>query len=738
MRSLGARLSGGLETNAAEVLSQARGDDALKARHQARGALTEFQWPWDMRALSRTLRKTMCPILLDAECKLSRLHSRGSMNFLVCLDKIKPRVQHRRARCLDDDPRPRPLPLLNIRRTARPPVFGLCPRTRDAIAAAQAADATRLTNCLVPSLIDARFERQAEAPHRGPHHWEQSTTGNSRSLRWRPIADCRILLEEDALMDTLKEAIEPSEHWISTIGSIKQLVVGTVRWLRQMNGHLMGERMLSPFCRVCSASAPRAAVWCECGFPEQGTGVALLRERWFLPLAYFALPAWRATGPAAPHLPITLAFENGEWLPGPPEDTTVRAVMPGLCIVARAGTWWAYTRGLHGPPRRGADLAPAPSGAWQKCVQASCLGLCHDDAGTLRAPADGKVLLETSAHPSRRRLDADFRRCDNERVLCGLSEDSPLYWRHESGAWLNRHSSPPLPDTELIAVPQLGGKRGARVCVGSTFRDPPPAQKPAAGRLPSGRLRRSRATPFETRLIYPERRQVKRSAGADHMRRVSLRVNGYCVRRARCCECSRPHEGETHETCLACGSRVERWTCAACGSDKFMAVTTTNASEEWICGNCATAPAQKQPPRRPHDAGRASFQLSACATPALSAAWAARVPCPSGWVRASHGCDTVEVGGAAATSLWRHAAARRPKMHCATQVIVTDATEADARRLPVLSMTQDRSMTARVLGQAAARQHEDALQNFLAPGSDIGTPIDAAWQLGGGLAQVPD
>jgi hypothetical protein len=85
-------------------------------------------------------------------------------------------------------------------------------------------------------------------PHRGPHSWDHVPIGRSRLFYWRPRADERILREELAQMESILEAMEPQEHWIQTTGVIKKSAVLATRALRQRNGHLAGDWVVSPFC----------------------------------------------------------------------------------------------------------------------------------------------------------------------------------------------------------------------------------------------------------------------------------------------------------------------------------------------------------------------------------------------------------------------------------------------------------------------------------------------------------
>jgi len=679
------------------------------------------------------LRRALCPALLAAEAALERAAAPGAWGFRSCLARLLPRLEHLPARGLDDDARPRPAPLLapaegaaalaaleKGRHARGEPAWtvSLLPtgradalRLRRALAAAAAADASKVAKSWAPPFLHPSLEGAAAVPMRGPHAWDDAPLGRSRYFCWPAVhPEGRILREELAQMLSVLEAMEPQEHWVQTTGVLKRDAVRLTRALHQENGHLMGDAVVSPLCRAC---APRAALWCRCAAPERARCRALLRERWHLPAFYRAHAAWRERGAAAPRAAVVLVLDGPARLP-PPARGRVEAREWGaaeLRVTAEGGKWLVCdARGGATPARR--------------------LGLCDRDDGPLDLPSGARAVLAAGTQPPpRARLDDSFRRRDDGRLL--LQAGAAAFFRQAApGRFLD--------DLGRAAEGRMReAAPGSFIRVGSLLHDAAPAEErssPLPG-PPRQRLRLSPASAFEARLLFPEHRALKRARCVgdedqlpelpDDTPRVSLRLAGLCLRAERCAACARPAGA------CACGAPVP-WRCPSCGAARHLAFTATDGTEAWICGTCAAAPALAQPPPATPAAAARALQLQRC-QPALAAAWAARLPAPANhWVRAAHDGTTLDASHTPSLP-----AQRAPALHGAT---LRRAAPQHLRRLPVQAVADDRHAAAAALGAPAALGGT-LLQRLMAPAaashaSPQSTPLQAARAIAGAVAAL--
>jgi len=668
-----------------------------------------------------SLRRALCPALLAAEGALERAAAPGAWGFRSCLARLVPRLEHLPARGADDDARPRPPPLLapaegaaalaaldRGRHARGEPTWtvSLLPhgradalRLRRALAAAAAADASKVAKSWAPPFLHPSLEGAAAVPMRGPHAWDDAPLGRSRYFCWPAVhPEGRILREELAQMLSVLEAMEPQEHWVQTTGVLKRDAVRLTRALHQENGHLLGDVVVSPLCRAC---APRAALWCRCAAPERARCRALLRERWHLPAFYRAHAAWRERGAAAPRAAV-LVLDGPARLPPPPRGR-VEARDWGaaeLRVTAEGGKWLVCQARGNVPARR--------------------LGLCDRDDGPLDLPLGARAVLAAGLQPPpRARLDDAFRRRDDGRLLL------------QAGAFF-RQAAPGrfVDDLGRAAEGRMReAAPGSFIRVGSLLHDAAPAEA-RSWLPPRQRLRLSPASAFEARLLFPEHRALKRARRAgeedqlpelpDDTPRVSLRLAGLCLRAERCAACARP--------ACACGAPVP-WRCASCGAARHLAFTATDGTEDWICGTCAAAPALAQPPPAAPAVAPRTLQLQRC-QPALAAAWAARLPAPANhWARAAHDGTTIDASHAP-----RLPAHRAPALHGAT---LRRAAPHHLRRLPVQAVADDRHAAA-ALGAPAALGGT-LLQRLMAPAthaSPQSTPLQAAQTIAGAVAAL--
>ena len=753
---LGGALSSESLQEAREDLNALLRDPALARKAWLRRAFQSAKWPQQIAGREATaLRRSVVPLVLAAQTTLERAEEAGAWGFRACLDRLKPRVRQHLAAGTDDDWRPRPAPLLTHGSNAASAETGawtvatffedapiLSLRARRSLEAARAADASKVAKSWAPPCLHPCLEAPAEVPHRGPHSWDHVPIGRSRLFYWRPRSDERILCEELAQMESILEAMEPQEHWIQTTGVMKKNAVFSTRALRQINGHLAGASVTSPFCTTCSTpEAPIAAMWCPCTTPTRDQCPAVLRENWHLPAAYHATASWRSgQAPASSGGARRLLFSGPLVLPLAPEQPSMdefqllvqearRAAKECRVFVACAGVWWD-TNG-RAVSKGGLELA------------AGC-----------------KAFVKPGSTPTRRRLDMHFRRCDDERLLLWCHECTPVY-TEATRCSLGRRAHPQV---RLRRLPLVHRDSGAweeppvSICVGTTLHEaPPPAPGVVEDREGKSKLRkvieRSEATLFEKRLLFLPRHCTKRARHGtaplpDESVRNSLCISGLRVAEERCAACLAPADDSrpAGSPCAVCGSSQRPWLCA-CGAARHLAITTTQGTEDWLCVKCLSLSGRA-------DSFADSFVRSANAPytvdlraghahPALAAGWASRISAllpREHWARMRHDGRTLD-STCSPEKLASCTSQRSTRLQLGHRGQTLFAAAPEVLRLwPVSSIQNDRRAAAAILGQAEARSTGTLLQQLMTPAAleDARrlTPLQTAASVTGGFTTL--
>ena len=410
-------------------------------------------------------------------------------------------------------------------------------------------------------------------------------------------------------------------------------------------------------------------------------------------------------------------------------QSALRAAERGRVFVACAGAWWDSRGGLVS---KGAlELSPGASAFVQ---------LCPDFA------------------PARRRLDAGFRRCDEERLLFWCQAFSPVY-DEASRSSFGRRAHPQLRLRRLPLVNESGAwEPRVSICVGTTLHEPLPllpniALDERAGKMRklSEVIKRTEATAFEKRLLFLPQHRTKRARRgstplADESARTSLCLSGLRFAQERCPACLQPAHISRPSICASCGSRARPWSCSSCGSTRHLAITTSKGVEDWICVFCNKlngAPASGSSTASSADAPYTLNIDSGCSHPALAAGWAWRISAllPQGhWARIRHDGCTLDAT-CAPSKLSSTAARRKTRLYPGQKGYSLESATADALRLwPVSAIRNDRKAAAAVLGNAEARSTGTLLQQLMTPAALADTqrltPLQLAATVAGGITTL--
>jgi len=583
--------------------------------------------------------KQLRTLSLAAEAALERAQKEGPWNFSACLSRIVPCIKHQPiAGSRDDDPRPRPLPLLSLptetvhddgewlitffrRNMYRGIVQVRCmpARIRCSYIEALNADGSRVSKSWAPICLHPHLEEPADVPHSGPTNKNRPALGLSRYFSWVPLQPEDHFIHEDLTqMEAMIETLEPQEYWIQYTGVLKKDAVQATKYLHQREGHLAGRAKLSAFCSLCSTdSQPVAALWCACPSPKRARVRQIIRERWHLPASYLATPAWRS-GRETAGLPCKtryLQFAGPCWLPNPPPYPP-RSALSRLQKMTRSA--------CNNDKRACEGSVVACAGAWWNCgIQ------CKEplDTDTLYLQPGETALVQltptdaTSSLLRRRPLDWRYRRCDAVRLMFNLSKDTVLY------DLTTRYSREMLKAPDSLVLQELPtsveefctmyGSTGASearmaVCTGTSSAQPAPPCPPHSrgdATLNQRLFSYKSATAFEKHLLCLPPREIlfekRHATGSDYWvpceKRAKTSTRGVLAVRPRaglrtvgfrrvtkfCWPC-KLWQDEQAESCSSCGHSVRENPCRRCGSNGRIAVTTTHGAAAWACGRCCT------------------------------------------------------------------------------------------------------------------------------------------------------
>lgn len=417
--------------------------------------------------------------------------------------------------------------------------------------------------------------------------------------------------------------------------------------------------MDSPLCEAC---LPQAASVCGCAAPEQRRIRALLLLAHQIPAFYTAKAEFRHRR-APQQLPAIAVQLQGPRILPPCPSVTKRSVPPSV------------------PPSGSQTVCVAEGGAWKlsrKGAPAQLVPPLQRSSGQFWLPAGAVLQTSTSSAPlPRARLDASFRRCDDERAALQASFYCDAEGRDQYGR--------PV-DGRLM---QVGA--GHWVRVGSTFHlpAPKPPERPMEELVPM-RV----ASALELRMHFPVKRTEARPALPGRLLLHGLNTATQC-----CSCCGRPK-------CF-CRAPLMDWACR-CGASQHFAVLCDGA-EAWACTRCerlaSDAPEEAQQILQ-------GLRMEPPLHPIEHAAWALRVgvlPFADGSVRLLKRRPQAQTSSAQPMS---------------GDLKLSGATEAQLRALPIHEIFNDPRARAMQLGscfEGSLLQLAMAMKSF---GNGAG-PLDA-------------
>lgn len=786
-----------------EDISRISSDVVLRRRHQVlefiRLANTRSQYSVGV-CTKRDFASCRATISL-VENILDGMKVAGVWSFGACLDELVPLVLHQPAHnSLDDDPRPRPLPLLSLDtsatesnrqwlissfRTSYRGVFlrSSCmpPRLRRVLNQAYLADPSKVAKSWAPVCLHPLLEEPSEVPHSGPYDNDHTPLGHSRYFSWCPWQPTNSVAREDAAqMEAMIETMEPQEYWIQLMGLLKKDAIRAAHGLHQEHstGHLSGQMKLSALCRHCGTEdQPVAALWCAC---KREYVPQIFREKWHLPVEYLATSAWRAgheSGGSAVR-PLELLFVGPRWLPTAPDEPPyhelasliekAKKLSPSRkAFVACGGAWWntddyTHSNGFH-PYTFDSLYLPSPEYV----------------ALVVVAPEQRPALLR------RRPLDSRFVRCDAERMMFSLASSTPLY---NSATRLNCVQQRAHESFHLEPLPLQTGSHNLSIITTSRYAFPMPDTKPKdeydacvesmTFEFAPASLFQKRILSIDPRLILSESRLAVENVWVPKSRtlhatplcapscvdRAGIRTVGQRVETKMCRSCRTWQSDE--DRCDYCGRQLYDNPCRRCGELRHVAVTTTHGAEVWSCARCGNVEGMLADSGERHDVYHSDdgnqrlARTAAVATlpvpytlkltsihPALSAAWSQLIESllqtQGYWIRSSYDGQSVDTN--IHPSHLKRLITKVSKMRthfsgCDGEIVhIEHACPTTLRIWPVQHILHDWRAAATLLGMSHATSSGNLLQLLMASNMFAGQSpltLQSAARMSGGVVRL--